>query len=87
MIRLLDSFTVKHPEDLQNKSFVHKILTGHLLKELETVINSLSDGVKLIKSIPKVKRMTGSAEVWVFEVDVVCDGDELIIQKKVTYKQ
>lgn len=87
MIRLLDSFTVKHPEDLRNESFVHKILTGHLLKELEAVINSLSDGVKLIKSIPKRKRMTLSREVWVFEVDVVCDGDELIIQKKVNDKQ
>lgn len=31
--------------------------------------------------------MTLSREVWVFEVDVVCDGDELIIQKKVNDKQ
>lgn len=81
LIRLLRSFTVKHPEDLQNESFVHKILTGHLLKELETSINSLSAGVKLNKSIPKSKRLTGSAEVWVFEVEVVCDGDELRLKK------
>lgn len=87
MIRLLDSFTVFCGQTIHFVNPLDVLLTGHLLKELEAVINSLSDGVKLIKSIPKRKRMTLSREVWVFEVDVVCDGDELIIQKKVNDKQ
>lgn len=62
-------------------SFFYRKTSRGLELELETAINSLSDGVKLNKSIPKSKRLTGSAEVWVFEVEVVCDGDELRIKK------
>lgn len=60
--------------------FYCKIFRG-LELELEIVINFFFDGVKFNKSILKSKWLIGFVEVWVFEVDVVCDGDELRLKK------
>lgn len=51
------------------------------MKELEIIINFFFDGVKFNKSILKRKWLIGFVEVWVFEVEVVCDGDELRLKK------
>lgn len=80
-MELFSSFTVKYPEDSLNESFVCKILKKSLLQEYETAIKSLSGGVMLTKSIDWRKNITESAEVWVFEVDVVCDREVKIIEK------
>lgn len=81
LIELFSSFTVKCPVDSLYKSFVCKILKKDLLQEYEAAIKSLSGGVMLTKSIDWRKNISTSAEVWVFEVNVVCDRKLQIIEK------
>lgn len=79
LIELFSSFTIKCPDD--SLSFVCKILKKDLLQEYEAAIKSLSGGVMLTKSIDWRKNISKSAEVWVFEVNVVCDRKLQIIEK------
>lgn len=84
LIELFSSFTVKCPEDSLNKSFVHKILNEDFLQEYEAAIKSLSGGVMLTRNIDRIMNIKEFTEMWVFEVDVVCDRDKFKIIKKVT---
>lgn len=79
LIELFSSFTIKCPDD--SLSFVFKIIKKDLLQEYEAAIKSLSGGVMLTKSIDWKKNISQSAEVWVFEVNVVCDRKLQIIEK------
>lgn len=81
LVELFSSFTVKCPDDSLFKSFACKILKQDLLQEYEAAIQSLSGGVMLTKSIDWRKNISTFAEVWVCEVNVVCDRKLQIIEK------
>lgn len=79
---VFNSFQVGFPDDPLNESFVHKILNVDFLRGLKVEINSLATGLVLIKNINR-EHLVKPGEVCVFELDVINEGDQLIVIQKV----
>lgn len=75
---LFSTFKVEYPDDPHSESFIHQILQDDMLKKLVTAVKSLSKGIMLTKNINE--RNVGAC---VFEVDVVFDGDQFSVIRKV----
>lgn len=80
---LLNSFKVEFPDDLSSESFIHQILQDDMLKKLVTAVKSLSKGIMLTKNINERRHAMPTVGACVFEVDVVFDGDQFSVIRKV----
>lgn len=79
---LFQHFRLRFSYDHSNESFIREIINEDILMMIEDEIKSLSKGVKLIKNI-KNTHSVEPGESFVFEIDVVSDGDQLAVVQKV----
>lgn len=68
---------MEFPDDPLGESFVREILENEILQELVKTIHFLSNGIVLTTDIYN-RYKKSSVEVFVFEIDVVNDGDQII---------
>lgn len=79
---VFNSFQVGFLDDPLNESFVHKILNVDFLRGLKVEINSLATGIMLITNINR-EHLVKPGDVCVFELDVINEGDQLVVIQKV----
>lgn len=80
---LLNSFKVDFPDELYSESFIHQILQDDMLKKLVTAVKSLSKGIMLTTNINEIRHAIPTVGACVFEVDVLYDGDQFSVIRKV----
>lgn len=80
---LFSTFKVEYPDDPHSESFIHQILQDDMLKKLVTAVKSLSKGIMLTKNINERRYGMPNVGACVFEVDVVFDGDQFSVIRKV----
>lgn len=80
-----NSFELDYPDDPRGGSFVRHIIPDDMLRKLVTAVKSLSKGIVLAKNILTRKHEMPPVETYVFEVDVVYDGDKFRATRKVKY--
>lgn len=74
---------MEFPDDLSSESFIHQILQDDVLKKLVTAVKSLSKGIMLTKNIKERRHDMPHVGACVVEVDVVFDGDQFTVIRKV----
>lgn len=70
---------MKIPDDSLNESFASDIILEEDIRSLVKAVNSLSNGVMLSTN-------SSSNQALTFEIDVVDDGDQFYVVKKVSAK-